>query len=346
MLSRICCLLIAPRSPKLVFIGLLAIGAVITVGFLYLADFRQLFHGSVFGPSIETRAAFEHNVPRFRPHNICPSKGLNNSAILFMISAPENVLRRQVIRSTWGHPEVTRPLNLGVVFILGEAKDPSVGRLVDWEAEVYGDIVQTTFMDSYESLSIKTIAGLKWVIEYCHQSNFMIKIDDDVFVNVYALKRFLNDEKDTESSLLCLVWNNMPVIHRKGTKHPTVMDHYNGTVFPTYCSGSAYIMGVPVAKSLYQSSLSVPTFWLEDVYVTGILAQHAGITHKQIGYLYSSKSRNISDLTEGKIIFAHLDDEKLIPEARTWEKVSAYETNKVYRTSATKGNVSMGNVGP
>lgn len=342
MLSRICCLLLTPKSPKLVFIGLLALGAVITAGFLYFADFRQLFHGPMFGPSFETRAAFEHNVPRFRPHSICPSKGLNSSAILIVISAPENVLRRQVIRSTWGHPEVTQPLSLGVVFVLGEAKDAPVGRLVDWEAEVYGDIVQTTFMDNYESLSLKTIAGLKWVLDYCHKSNFVIKVDDDVFVNVYALKRFLKDEKDKESSLMCLVWNDMPVIHRRSTKWPIMMDQFNGSVFPTYCSGSAYIMGLPVAKSLYQSSLSVPTFWLEDVFVTGILAQHAGISHKQIGYLYSSKSRNMSDLTEGKIIFAHLDDEKSIPEARTWEKVSAYENNRADRASVTKVNVSMG----
>lgn len=45
---------------------------------------------------------------------------------------------------------------------------------------------------------------------------------------------------------------------------------YSGDFYPNYLSGTAYLMSVEVAKLLYNASIKIPLFHLEDVYITGI----------------------------------------------------------------------------
>lgn len=47
--------------------------------------------------------------------------------------------------------------------------------------------------------------------------------------------------------------------------------------YPTYLSGSGYVMSFNVAVQLYKVALSTPMIHLEDVYITGFCAKIAGI---------------------------------------------------------------------
>ena len=48
---------------------------------------------------------------------------------------------------------------------------------------------------------------------------------------------------------------------------------FSRKVYPNYLSGTAYLMSRSTALSLYEASVKVPIFHLEDIYVTGILAE-------------------------------------------------------------------------
>jgi Galactosyltransferase len=41
-------------------------------------------------------------------------------------------------------------------------------------------------MDTYRNLSFKNILGKQWVAIYCKQAEFVIKTDDDIFVDMFA----------------------------------------------------------------------------------------------------------------------------------------------------------------
>ena len=41
-------------------------------------------------------------------------------------------------------------------------------------------------MDTYHNLSYKSILGKLWVSKFCEQADFVVKADDDVFVDLYA----------------------------------------------------------------------------------------------------------------------------------------------------------------
>ena len=66
---------------------------------------------------------------------------------------------------------------------------------------------------------------------------------------------------------------------------------YNGEFYPNYLSGTAYLISEPAVRKLYEASLSTPLFHLEDVYVTGFVADKIKIrrTHHQLFFYLSNK---------------------------------------------------------
>ena len=45
------------------------------------------------------------------------------------------------------------------------------------------------FQDIYYNLTLKTVMGLKWTSIYCNQAKYIMKTDDDIFVNIPLLHR-------------------------------------------------------------------------------------------------------------------------------------------------------------
>lgn len=66
---------------------------------------------------------------------------------------------------------------------------------------------------------------------------------------------------------------------------------YSGDFFPDYLSGTAYVMSFEAAQRLYKGSLSTPIFHLEDVYLTGFVADRIKLKrqHHPLFYYLSSK---------------------------------------------------------
>jgi len=76
------------------------------------------------------------------------------------------------------------------------------------------------------------------------------------------------------------------------------------TRFPQYCAGIGYIVSTSILPLLYNASKSTPFFWIDDVYVTGLLAKKlpAGVKYVDTGKHFTSKedvalkqSRNLSE---------------------------------------------------
>ena len=98
---------------------------------------------------------------------------------ILVISAPQHFAQRQGIRDTWGKAKH------GVVFsfIVGGAEH-EVERELKAEAKMYQDLIISRVTDHYENLGLKTISALDWVIQNCAESEYVLKVDDDMFVQV------------------------------------------------------------------------------------------------------------------------------------------------------------------
>ncbi|NXD32714.1 B3GT4 galactosyltransferase, partial [Spelaeornis formosus] len=73
------------------------------------------------------------------------------------------------------------------------------GRLLaEWRQ--HGDILQGDFADTYGNLTRKTLLLLRWARACCAGSPFLLKADDDVFVNVPAVTQHLAARMRTTKS--------------------------------------------------------------------------------------------------------------------------------------------------
>lgn len=231
--------------------------------------------------------------------------------LAFVHSAPSNFDRRKIIRQTWAHPSTLASLNVKVVFILGLSLDASINSLVDSEASKYSDLVQGNFVDSYKNLTYKHLAGYKWVMRFCNSSSFIMKVDDDAFVDVFKVVStlkymFLSDYGNSliairpAGILACSVFPEGTPVKRNG-KWALSHSEYPMTTYPEYCSGVGYFASTDVLFKLFNTahektangSLKNKAIWIDDLFVTGTLAQVAQQKHLPMNFQFAYDHRRL-----------------------------------------------------
>lgn len=202
--------------------------------------------------------------------------------VTMVTSAPANQRARQAVRKTWGGEVDVRGLRVMTLFMVGVASDPGLAKLLVEEAREQGDLVQGRFLDTYSNLTLKTLSLLGWVRRFCPQAHFMAKVDDDVLFNPGALLRFLNKSRNPyEQGDLYLGRVHLHVAPDRDpdSKHYLPAGAYPPSVFPDYCSGTAYVLSrsalLKVSLAASASPLSTP-LPPEDVFV-GLCARTAGV---------------------------------------------------------------------
>ena len=76
---------------------------------------------------------------------------------------------------------------------------------LDRENEEHQDLVQGNFLDTYYNLTYKSVMGHLWVSQFCRQAEFVVKTDDDQFVDLYevfTLTRALLNTSDYNNNRL------------------------------------------------------------------------------------------------------------------------------------------------
>lgn len=147
-------------------------------------------------------------------YSVCGNSNSPVYILVYVHSGPTNYQRRVVIRETWA----TRTLfpDLRLVFMIGKTLDANTMKAIAYENELYQDIVQEDFIDSYKNLTYKGVMALKWISIYCAQTKYVLKVDDDIVVNTFTLTnhlKFLDKHNpDRQSTILCLLWQAMGVM--------------------------------------------------------------------------------------------------------------------------------------
>ena len=101
---------------------------------------------------------------------------MNKTLLLIMVcSAVQNFKQRKTIRETWAK-DTNWLHDVKVLFMLGSTHDAELQKSVLNEAAYYQDIVQSSHLDTYADLAIKSLMLLKWFLLSCKgtSSSFMI----------------------------------------------------------------------------------------------------------------------------------------------------------------------------
>ncbi|XP_066252272.1 beta-1,3-galactosyltransferase 5 [Euwallacea similis] len=206
---------------------------------------------------------------------MCNVTGDNLLAVFIITSYFGNTEIRNIIRKTF-NKESLKKLPLKKVFLLGEThKDKfTKQQTIQLESEKFEDIVQGNFIEAYRNLTYKHTMGLKWAGMYCPNVKYVIKMDDDTIINMHKLEYILNSlEKIGKHPFIAgYKMNKLKPIRVPTNKWFVTSQEYFPNLYPTFVSGWFYVTTPQVALALSTSASYYKFFWIDDVFVTGILA--------------------------------------------------------------------------
>ncbi|XP_069492154.1 beta-1,3-galactosyltransferase 5 [Ambystoma mexicanum] len=189
--------------------------------------------------------------------------------VILVTTTHKQVEARAAIRQTWGKDQMIGNKRIAVFFLLGTMTEQDFKAEVNLAAEslVYRDIIQKNFTDTYYNLTLKTVMGLEWVAHFCPQTNFVMKTDTDMFVNVFYLTELLGKKNRTTKFFTGYQKLNETPIRNIFSKWYVSEEEYPEKLYPPFCSGTGYVLSVDLAHDIFTISGSIPFFKLEDVFV-------------------------------------------------------------------------------
>ncbi|XP_075737695.1 beta-1,3-galactosyltransferase 5-like [Rhipicephalus microplus] len=229
------------------------------------------------------------------PRAPCPS-----FLAVVVSSAPDRSFERQAIRDSWAHD--ARPGHSAVYFLLGRhAQDSTRRRSVvrgrersgGWESSddssilpessVFGDVIRADFEDTRKNQTLKSLLLLQWAHTFCPRVSFVLKADDDVYVDLPRLVALLESKKaafenDTrrgngDGFLLGKRHESKPI----GRNRRRYGKPAGSTWAPTYLSGAAYVMSGAIVGPMLRKALETPALHHENVFLTGIVASKLNV---------------------------------------------------------------------
>lgn len=208
--------------------------------------------------------------------SICTSsqKEGSDSIVIMVHTARSNFEQRYAIRNTWGSLKLFKQWHLHLVFLLGidlQSSQELNTQLLN-ESKQHGDLIMGNFKDSYRNLTYKHLMGYKWVSKFCPQATFILKTDDDIFADIFQVLEVIQAElMSSNRTYACLNMGGNKPIRDKRSKWFVSKELYPDEMYPDFCSGSSYLMRATDAVKIYSASNRTQFFWIDDVFVTGIL---------------------------------------------------------------------------
>ncbi|XP_033734570.1 beta-1,3-galactosyltransferase 5-like [Pecten maximus] len=201
----------------------------------------------------------------------------NFTLVYLVFTKYSNVAQRSALRKTW-LSDVKTARNQTYIFVTGngpKSDDFNMNTLID-ENDKHKDILLVDFLDSYANLTYKTIMAFKWVTRRCPQTQFVMKVDDDVWVHKPPLMQTLR-RKNFEFGGYCM-FNSFP-FRNKDSKYYASFESFPERLYPPFCSGTAYLTKIAIIQKILTMSPNVPFFHLEDVYMALCLRElHISVT--------------------------------------------------------------------
>ncbi len=203
--------------------------------------------------------------------------------VIYVHSNAAYANRRQFIRQTWGSVTEYEGIHVSVVFMLGLTGNQSIDDEVAHESQVYNDIVRGDFLENYRNMTRKIHMGVHWIYHHCSKSSYVLKMDDDVFVNIYSVIYMVKTVVSVIHLpvLFCSGFAASSKPFRAPAKNKWVLtrEEYPQAAFPPMCAGRAFISRTETTMRLSVLASHVKHIWVDDLWLTGIVGRVAGMKY-------------------------------------------------------------------
>ena len=182
--------------------------------------------------------------------------------------------RRTLIRNTWGDDKYCDVYTWKVFFLVGRTADEDKLRRLSCEMDQFQDVIFGDTFEHFFNLTYKVQMGFEWSVKYCNYK-YLLKADDDVFVNLPRLFSFLYDKETPRTKLYAGNVHYAAKVFRHG-KYAVSKKEYWKKIYPRYCSGGGFILSRDVVELMTLEFDNVVPLKIDDAYV-GELALASGI---------------------------------------------------------------------
>ncbi|CAL4065063.1 unnamed protein product [Meganyctiphanes norvegica] len=280
--------------------------------------------------------------------NFCSSR--DDLYIINMVATgPWEFIARSRIRSLWGNDKWRNQTGFSTVFLIGSTKDVNLIQKVKEESDIFHDIVQFSFYDSYKNLTLKTLSGLHWVKNFCKNPTWLLKSDTDVLVNTFQLSRFLHNfdrsNGDRINRLICKEKpkrNLTPCRTCSKKKWNISWEEWPHSRYPPHCQGPGYLIPRRLVGAIYNASDKHHPFRMEDIYYTGVVPGSLNLNIKRWNIRDRFPWRPTSwykQFTNSALMILELD--KGVgrgSSSYTWTKILEYEDYRQKNVSLNSSN--------
>lgn len=212
-----------------------------------------------------------------QPH-VCDEKPF---LLLVVKSLIPHFDRRQAIRQTWGRAGVVANRTVAMVFLLGNTSPvdhfPNLLEMLGHEEKIHKDLLQWDYRETFFNLTLKEVLFLEWFNQNCPHAQYILKGDDDVFVNTLLIIDLLEGLSDNGAKDLFIgdvISDASP--HRDSKLKYYIPESVFEGAYPPYAGGGGYLYSGELALRLYNVSRQVVLYPIDDVY-TGMCLRKLGL---------------------------------------------------------------------
>lgn len=223
-------------------------------------------------------------------NRVCGKSNKQIKAIILVTSYYGNIETRSAMRRTFSNEDL-KALDMRRVFLIAQPpqNDKSLNHaaLLN-ENERFGDLIQGNFIEAYRNLTYKHVMGLQWAAKFCSNAKFVIKMDDDIVVDMYKMPDYIQKLTLTEKRPIAgFVFRGMVPIREPQNKWYVTKEEYPLSTYPPFVSGWFYITTPRIASLLSKLARSFPYFWIDDVFITGVLMKKVKLKFLDIRSIFA-----------------------------------------------------------
>lgn len=237
---------------------------------------------TVYGNDLEPLGTYYIHRTLYEPQKLKDLEKEPVHLLIMISSSPYNINLRDAIRKTWGKCNKLKTSKqykyirtCQLVFYMGKGATEEHVKLNVQEMKTFNDIIIGDFIDSYKNMTRKILFALNWSSQK-FIPNYVLKTDDDVFMDVPKLINLL-DSKYSYLDDLYGGFTYYAMVHRDSKhRHYLTRQEYPNDWYPPYNKGSQLILSGHLLDKLIAMSTQVKRFQIDDAYI-GILMNRISV---------------------------------------------------------------------
>lgn len=219
----------------------------------------------------ENRMILTHKSKFILIDNIRINPQVKYKTVIMVFSHSKNFNMRARIRKMWGNPVMWKTTEkFALVFSLGGISDKGIFEKIYEESKKHRDILLESIPE--HNFSSKLVISFDWLIKSKLDYDFVLKCEDDVFVNIDNVMKILNTEKYAKAHFFGNAKiDDHPI--RQGRFKISNID-YTKKVYLDYISGTCVFVSKVLLQRIAPYFNFINPMKLQDVYLGMLVADY------------------------------------------------------------------------